>query len=216
MTRESGFSGVNPLNGRFTASPETVDRALITACAVIWLLALGTGVAATVALVDLGRGHPPGETGSSTPWLLYVIIAVSALVIALAIPLLLRARRNALGETGAVSAPPRASSAALTPAASVALVDRDPPGYPGPMPARLTSSALSAEMLDRMWLRCGLGVLTATGVAMVAVALAAYLLSVESDSGAWAALAVAAVITVAMTAIPVFYLRQLKAALDEA
>jgi len=216
MTRISGFSGVHPLNGRVTASPETVDRGLITACAVIWLLVLGTGVAATVALVDLGRGHPSGENGSSTPWLLYVIIAVSALVIALAIPLLLRARRNALSETGAVSAPPLRTPSALTPAASVAPVDRDPPGYPGPMPARHTTSALSAEVLDRMWLRCGLGVLTATGVAMVAVALAAYLLAVESDSGAWAALAVAAVITVAMAAIPVFYLRQLKAALDEA
>ena len=51
---------------------------------------------------------------------------------------------------------------------------------------------------------------------MVAVALAAYLLAVESDGGAWAALAVAAVITVAMAAIPVLYLRQLNAALDEA
>jgi Protein of unknown function (DUF2561) len=215
MTRITALSGVNPLKSRVPASPETVDRALITACAVIWLLALGMGVAATVALVDLGRGHPSGETGSSTPWLLYVIIAVSALVIALAIPLLLRARRNALSEAGAVSVPPRASSA-LTPAPSVTLADRDPPGYPGPMPARHTTSTLSAEMLDRMWLRCGIGVLTATGVAMVAVALAAYLLSAESDGGAWAALAVAGVITVAMTAIPVFYLRQLKAALDDA
>ena len=215
MTRVGGLSGANPLSSRISGSPETVDRALITACAVTWLLALGMGVAATVALVDLGRGHPSGETGSSTPWLLYVIIAVSALVIALAIPLLLRARRNALSEMGAVSTPPRASSVP-TSAAAVASVDRDPPGYPGPMPARHSTSALSAEMLDRMWLRCGTGVLTATGAAMVAVALAAYLLSVESDGGAWAALAVAAVITVAMAAIPVFYLRQLNAALDDA
>ena len=212
MTRATGVPGLGPLSSRISGSPETVDRALITACAVVWLLALGMGVAATVALVDLGRGHPSGESGSSTPWLLYVIIAISALVIALAIPLLLRARRNALNEVGAVSVPARATS---TPA-SVASVDRDPPGYPGPTPARHSTAALSAEVLDRMWLRCGTGVLTAAGAAMVAVALAAYLLAVESGGGAWAALAVAAVITVAMAAIPVFYLRQLRAALDDA
>ena len=145
-------------------------------------------MAATVALVDLGRGHPSGETGSGTPWLLYAIIAISALVIALAIPLLLRARRNALSESGLSGSTAAGIVGARRRAAAVAPVDRDPPGIRGPMPARHATSALPAEMLDRMWLRCGTGVLTATGAAMVAVALAAYLLAVESDGGAWAAL----------------------------
>lgn len=201
MTR---FSDVSD---RLSGSPEAVDRALITACAVVWLLVLGMGVAATVALVDLGRGHPAGADGGGTPWLLYVIIAVSAVVIAVAIPLLLRARRAALAD--------QAPGGSTVVAVHAPAVDRDPPGYPGPMPARHSTSALPAELLDRMWLRCGLGVLTATGAAMLAVALATYLLAVEADAGAWSAIAVAAVITVAMTAIPVLLLRQLQAALDD-
>lgn len=187
-------------------SPESRDRALITACAVIWLLVLGMGVAATVALADLGRGHSGGDPSAETPWLLYVIIAVSAVVIATAIPLLLRARRAALQD----QAIPGAGAASGT----LAQVDRDPPGYPGPMPARHSTAALPAELLDRIWLRCGLGVLTATGAAMLAVALAAYLLAVDAGTGAWSALAVAAVVTVGMVAIPVLCLRSLQAALD--
>jgi hypothetical protein len=68
-------------------------------------------------------------------------------------------------------------------------------------------------MLDRMWLRCGVGVLTAMGVAMIAVATATYLMAVESDTASWTAYGVAAVVTVAMTVIPVLYLRQLRVAL---
>jgi len=211
MERTNAFAGQTALSRRIPGSPEAIDRGLITACAVIWLLVLGMGVAAAVALVDLGRGHPSGESGSGTPWLLYVIIAISALVIALAIPLLLRARRTALLEQSAV---PVATPTPET-APTERLVDRDPPGYPGPMPSRHTSASLSAETLDRMWLRCGVGVLAAAGAAMFAVALAAYLLAVASDSGAWIALSVAALITIGMGAIPLLYLRQLHAELSE-
>jgi hypothetical protein len=167
------------------------------------------GVAATVALVDLGRGHPSWESGSGTSWLLYLIIAVSALVIAVAIPLLLRARRDMVNGSAASVASP-------TPAASptLATVDRDPPGYPGPTPAQHSAAVLSVETLDRMWLRCGVGVLTATGAAMFAVALATYLLAIESNGGACGALVVAGVITAGMAAIPVMYLRQLHATLE--
>lgn len=74
-------------------SPELVDRILLRVCAAIWLALLGMGVAATVALVDLGRGfHQPAET--SHTGLLYIVgIGVSALVILAAIPVLLRARQ---------------------------------------------------------------------------------------------------------------------------
>ncbi len=219
MVRMSALTGLlGPLNSRLSDSPEAVNRALITACAVIWLLVLGMAVASTVALVDLGRGHPPAETGSGTPWLLYVIIVVSALVIASAIPLLRRAQRSALDGTLSAGGPEpaRLATSAGVHATSPGAADRDPPGYPGPMPARHSSAVLSAEALDRMWLRCGLGVLTATGAAMLAVALAAYLLAIESNSAASAALTVAALITIAMMAIPVIYLRQLSAALDAA
>jgi hypothetical protein len=186
---------------------EFIDRALVIACAVIWLVVLGVGVAATVALVDLGSGHPRGVSGGTdpdTPWLLYGVIGVSAAVIALAIPLLLRARRVATDAepARAVSRPqPRQ------------VADNDPPDYPGPTPARYSTSIISAAELDRMWLRCGIGVLTATGAAMAAVAMATYLMAVDMTGAAWAAYIVAAVITVATTAIPVLYLRQLRDAL---
>lgn len=79
----------------FSRSPETTDRALIVACAVVWLLALGFFVAAGVALTDLGRGQPQAPTAEgATPWLLYSVIGVSAVVIVAAVPLLLRARRG--------------------------------------------------------------------------------------------------------------------------
>ena len=89
--------------GRSRLSPDTapgaldrIDRILLGACAAIWLAALGAGVAATVALVDLGRGHPARPERSDTPWLLYAVIGISAVVIVGAVPLLLRARRSAL------------------------------------------------------------------------------------------------------------------------
>jgi hypothetical protein len=190
---------------RFTGSPEAIDRAVVIACAVVWLLALGFSVAAGVALVDLGRGHPQGEhDGGSTSWLLYVVIAVSAVVIAAAIPLLMRARREATAEPDGSPAPVRARAA----------VDPDPPGYPGPTPARYSANVISAAELDRMWLRCGLGVLTAAGVAMVAVAIATHLMAVDMNGAAWGVYAVAGVVTVAMVAIPLFYLRWLSTELD--
>ncbi len=207
MAGLSGIRGVGPLADRLSRSPETVDRGLITACAVIWLLVLGMGVAASVALVDLGRSHPVGD--SETSWVLYAVIAVSVLVIAVSIPLLLRARQTALRESSVVDSPTIALS--LPKGAG-----GDPPGYPGPTPARHSSAVLPAGVLDRMWLRCGLGVLAVMGVAMFAVALATYLLAVDSTSSATAILGVAAVITVGMAAVPEMYLRQLRAVLDDA
>src|SRR3954466_8372135 len=82
-------------NGAF----DRPDRILLGACAAIWLAALGAGVAATVALVDLGTGQAQSTGESETPWLLYAVIAISAAVIIGAVPLLLRARRAALEES---------------------------------------------------------------------------------------------------------------------
>ncbi len=79
-------------------SPQTVDRILVGVCGAIWLVLLAMTVIAVVALVDLGRGHTLGGEGKHTPWVLYSIIAVSALIIVGAIPLLIRARRAAQAE----------------------------------------------------------------------------------------------------------------------
>jgi hypothetical protein len=89
-----------------TGELDRTDRILLGACAAVWLGALGAGVAATVALVDLGPARAVhGRVGH--PWLLYAVIAISAAVIIGAVPLLLRARRAALEE----SPPPAARHA---------------------------------------------------------------------------------------------------------
>ncbi len=182
----------NTLSSGLARSPETVDRVLLIACAVVWLLVLGFSVAAGVALADLGRGHPASSAGDgSTPWLLYTVIGVSALVIALAIPLLLRARNAA----------PAAGSGATVQRAA---------GYPVPKPAQPAASIAPAA-LDRLLVRCGLGVLTAMGVALIAVAIATHLMAVGSNGASWALYGVAGAVTVAMVAIPILLLRQLQA-----
>lgn len=194
---------------RLSATPEVVDRAVMLACALIWLVALGVSVAAGVALADLGDGGSTAEVAESrTPWLLYTVIGVSAVVIALAIPLLLRARRTA------EEPPPPPRTGPKTVQARAMMVDADPPDYPGPTPARYSSSVISAAALDRMWLRCGLGVLTTLGLAYVAVAVATYLMALDKLTASWIVYGVAGGITLAMIAIPIVYLRQLRAALS--
>ncbi|WP_231985714.1 DUF2561 family protein [Mycobacterium sp. E3247] len=49
--------------GDDTVSPDVVDRILIGACAVVWLVLLGVSVAAAVALSDLGRGFHKAAGG---------------------------------------------------------------------------------------------------------------------------------------------------------
>ena len=97
--------------------PETVDRLLVGICGAIWLVWLVVFVIATVACVNLGRagGGGSGDTGDS-PWLLYSIIGVSGLTILAAIPLLLRARRDAFADRSGTSQP----TAAPLPAADEA------------------------------------------------------------------------------------------------
>jgi hypothetical protein len=193
---------------RFSDSPEVIDRGLMAACAVAWLAALGVAVAAGVALVNLGEAHSTAPVEDpDTPWLLYTVIGISALVIVLAVPLLLRARRSV------EEPPPPPRPGPKTVQARAMLADQDPPGYPGPTPARHSSTAISAAFLDRMWLRCGLGVLTAIGLAYVAVGVATYLMAVDKSTASWVAYGVAGVITLAMIALPVAYLRQLRGAL---
>jgi len=218
-------------------SPETVDRVLVGVCGAIWLVLLAVTVIAIVALVDLGRGHTIGTEGKHTPWVLYSIIAVSALIIVGAIPLLIRARRAALAEpvlpadaagtkAGAASAPQPPAEPAVRPTEApteklkVFGATVDP--YEPYQPAFAQSSAarpdllIPATALDRLWLRGTVTLLGAIGLALTGVSLATYLLAVDSETGAWVALGAAAVVTVAMPVLPVFYLRQLRTAVDEA
>jgi hypothetical protein len=200
---------------------DRTDRILLGACAAVWLVALGAAVAATVALVDLGTEQAQSTGESETPWLLYTVIAISAAVIMGAVPLLLRARRAALEE----SPPPARATAGRSlpgqqppPARGVEAPTeklRVPPtvaGYP-------TREAISPQpnplmlAVDQLWLRCAVVLAIAMGVAMVAIGVATYLMAVDNDAVAWVFYVLAGLATLAMPAITLLYLRQLRALL---
>lgn len=209
------------------AELDRTDRILLGSCAAIWLIALGAGVAATVALVDLGQGRTqsPGEAG--TPWLLYTVIGVSAVVIIGAVPLLLRARREAMAESPASAPQPAArpeTGRAQSPGVEAATEKTSAPGprgaqgasYAAPRALRTpdTSEPGSAAMA-RLWLRCAVVIACAIGIAMVAIGVATYLMAVDSTVAAWVFYALAALVTVAMPAVPWFYLKELRAQADQ-
>lgn len=194
---------------------------MVGACGAIWLAALAMGVIATVALARLASGHAGGGERHSS-WLLYTIIAVSALIIVGAIPLLLRARRGAGAEPVREAAhtsvtvdsrgpirPPDASTEKMR----VFGVD---PYAERRLETPRSVPAVPSAILDRLWLRGTVALVSVMGLAMIAVAAASYLLASGSDTGAWVALGVAGVITVAMPAVLTFYQRQLAEAVDEA
>ena len=66
------------------------------ACAAVWLVLIGVSAAAAVALANLGQGYHKSAASQHTPWVLYAVIIVSALIIDGAIPVLVRARRMSL------------------------------------------------------------------------------------------------------------------------
>jgi hypothetical protein len=237
MARKQGVAGRSRLTAATAQrSPATIDRILIGLCAVIWLAALGMSVAATVVLVDKAAGRERQGGGSQTPWLLYAVIGISVIVIVCAIPMLVRARRTALTEPrGAFRADPTPRAAprpggpaprvlppTRTPEApteklrvfgSIAdPLDREPLTYrpAQPRPARI-AGGIAPQAVDRMWLRATVVIAGAMGAAVLAVVTGTYLMGVDTDSGAWIAYGVAALITVAMPFIPWNYLRQLRA-----
>ncbi|MBV8788928.1 MAG: DUF2561 family protein, partial [Mycobacterium sp.] len=198
-----------------TISPEVIDRILIGSCAAVWLVLLGVSVAAAVALADLGRGfHKAASSSPHTNWVLYTVIIVSALIIAGAIPILLRARRMAQSEPAArgMTAPDRPpvrlmSQKPRTPA------DRVPPVREQRVAASGTD--WSGESVDRVWLR-GTVLLTGTmGAALIAVATATYLMAVGHDGPSWVGYALAGVVTAAMPVVEWLHVRQLRRVVDE-
>jgi hypothetical protein len=184
----------------------TVDRALLGACAVIWLAVIGMSVAAIVALVEMGSGHASDQPASQTPWGLYVVIAISAVIIIASIPLLLRARRAAVVEPPPRRPPPQivrpaveAPTEKLRVFGSVANPVK--PGRPG------IQQRLGTELIEKVFQRFLVVLATAVGGATLAVALATYFMGTHSGGWAVAALVIAAIITVLM---PVMYWRHLQ------
>jgi hypothetical protein len=230
----------NPAAAGQTRSPEAVDRAMVAVCGAIWLVMLAMSVVATVALVQLGRGRD-ADPGGQSSWLLYSVIAVSALIIAGAIPLLLRARRTALADpgAGAGSGESGLGKSGLGKSGSGESGSGSGAADPGPVlpieapteklrvfgtavdpyareaaPAPATVSRVPAAVVDRLWLRGTTSLLGAMGLALTAVATATYLLTAGNDTGTWVALGTAAVITVATPAILVAFTRRLSDAID--
>ena len=198
---------------------DRVDRILLGCAAAAWLGALGAGVAATVALVDLSRGGATSGGDSGTPWVLYTVIAVSAVVIIAAVPLLLRARRSARED----SVPePRPKADAPRPQTPVRGAEAPTEKFrapatvepSGPVPAVLGAAPATAPAVDQVWLRCAAAIVCAMGVATLLTAVSTYLMAVDSDTVAWVVYGVAGVVTVGMVAIPWYFLRELRALLD--
>ncbi|WP_396915587.1 DUF2561 family protein [Mycolicibacterium sp.] len=188
-------------------SLDGTDRILLGACAAVWLAALGAGVAAAVALVDLGRGHVQNTDSADTPWLLYTIIGISVVVIAAAVPLLLRARAQADSRQPA-SGVLRPSQQPLPP--------RRPLGGPGAGAPVVVSGYgrdgnSATAKVEQVWLRYTLAVACAMGIATAATGIATYLMATDSDVAAWCLYGLAGVVTAGMVALPIVALRQLDA-----
>ena len=225
-------------------SPESIDRFMVAVCGAIWLVLLAMSVVATVALVQLGRGRDAGPDGQPS-WLLYSIIAVSALIIAGAIPLLLRARRTALADPGSTGSDPDGVSGSGSGVVGSGVVGSGVAGSgvadPGPVlpveapteklrvfgtavdpyareaaPEPAAVSRVPAGVVDRLWLRGTASLLGAMGLALTAVATATYLLATGSDTETWVALGTAGAITVAMPAVLVAFARRLSDAIEAA
>ncbi|MBY0441058.1 MAG: DUF2561 family protein [Mycobacteriaceae bacterium] len=191
-------------------SPHVVDRILVGLCAAVWLLLVGMSVAAIVALVDLGRGFHQMARSPHTTWALYVIIAVSAAVIVAAIPVLIRARRASEVELTATPgsgfrASRQSIQASQLAAHSTAGQDRTD---------RLIAVGLAAggsdEAVDRVWLRGTIILMGTMGAALVAVAVATYLMAIGRDGSSWTSYAIAGAITMAIPAIPWRHNRHLR------
>jgi hypothetical protein len=206
-----------------TAELDRVDRILLGVCAAIWLAALGAGVAATVALVDMGSGHPQSSSDSDTPWLLYTVIGVSAAVIIGAVPLLLRARRAAMEESppparapirNAAVQPPPPARGVEAPTEKLRVLGGADPGYRPAREAIVPPPSPLMTAVDQLWLRCALVIACAMGVATAAIGVATYLMAVDSNVASWVLYGLAALVTLAMLAIPWYFLRELRDLVD--
>jgi hypothetical protein len=189
------------------------DRILIAVCAALWLAALGAGVAAVVALVDLATEHTATSAGSDTPWLLYTVIGVSAAVIVSAVPLLIRARRSSLGNQRSVARPTATARSGFGDPVEATTRLRT---VGGPVIRRQSVPPASSRLgfptaaVDQIWLRSSVVTAGAIGAATTLVGVGTYLMATESDTAGWIAFGLAGLVTVAMPAVPVFFLRQLR------
>lgn len=198
----------NSVRTRIVGSPADADRVLIGVCVVVWLVLLGTGVAAVVALVNLGGGNTEATRSGQTPWPLYVIAVVSALVILAAIPVLLRARQTTPPTGAAVQRRMAPKAGPAGSARSAPAARRDASGWAVTEKLRVFDPAATTP-LERIWLRGTVVLGIAVGAALIAVAIATTLMAVGRDTLAWSSYGVAGLVTAVMPVIPWLYLRHL-------
>jgi hypothetical protein len=203
--------------GRPRLNPGTLDqtdRILAGVCAALWLTALGAGVAAVVALVDLGTNHTATASESDTPWLLYAVIAISAAVIVGAVPLLIRARRSAVNgaQKPAIHAESTPRAGFGDPVAATTRLNTvgGPAIRRGAAPPATSRVGFPTAAVDQIWLRSSLVIAAAIGAATTLIGVGTYLMATESDTAGWVAYGLAAIVTVGMPAAPWFFLRQLR------
>lgn len=187
---------------------DVIDRILLGACAAVWLVLLGVSVAAAVALADLGRGiHTAARNTHSTPWVLYAVIVISALIIAGAIPVLLRARRMSKTEPPVVRSTALQGRPSVTQPAGRKVVDRV-------RQQRATTTApageWSGEAVDRIWLRGTVVMVSTMGLALIAAGAATYAMAVGHDGPSWVGYLLAGAITAALPAAEWLFVRQLR------
>jgi hypothetical protein len=77
------------------------------------------------------------------------------------------------------------------------------------MPAKLVTA------VDQVWLRFAVLIACAIGIATVAIGVATYLMAIDSNAAAWVFYVLSGLVTVAMPAVPWFYLRELRALLEK-
>lgn len=216
----------NPLSG---SSPETIDRMLMGLCGIIWLAFIGVLVGAVVVMAGVGEGSEPG-TGRS--WGIYIVIGVSVAVILGAIPLLLRARKAPLKPKATNGSRPAKKAEAVVPqgplpaeaateklrtfgssADPVSKMKPIPSDYAGPgSPAYRAARVAAARtvVVERVWRRGIIVLAGAIGLALLGVATGTYLLAIDSPTAAVVAFVFAGVVTLAMGAIPWFFIKRLR------
>ncbi len=193
-------------------APATADRILVGACAAVWLALVGMSVAAIVALMDLGRGFHNHRGNPHTSSVLYAIIVISALVIAAAIPMLLRARRTI--RDGPVARSARMSSGQLNRSGHTGTSATTGQGRT----ERLTAlrPALPDAAVDRFWLRGTAALMSTMGAALLAVAVATYLMAIGHDAFSWTSYGIAGFVTLIMPLVLWRQVRQLRRTLTAA
>ncbi len=89
------------------------------------------------------------------------------------------------------------------------------PGYAAPWAHSPSLPPALVAAVDRVWLRCALVIICAIGIAMVAIGVATYLMAVDSNAASWVFYVLAGLVTLAMPAVPMLYLRELRALSDK-